>query len=68
MHTVWCNFPSHVVHSRLEGLEETLVAGSVKVIVIDSVASLMRKEFDASSVGGAGERVVLMSRITCILK
>ena len=40
----------------------------MKVIVIDSVASVMRREFDTSSAGGAHERNALMSKISCILK
>ena len=55
-------------HDRLEGIEETLVADSVKVVVIDSVASVIRREFDTSSAGGASERNAFMFNITSLLK
>lgn len=53
---------------RLKGIEERVVEDNVKVIVIDSVASVMRREFDTSSAGGTCERNALMSKISCILK
>ena len=53
---------------RLENLEEDLIKKKVKLIVIDSMASLIRKEFDSHLGKNLVERTQLLSKEAALLK
>ncbi|XP_032237185.2 DNA repair protein RAD51 homolog 2 isoform X2 [Nematostella vectensis] len=53
---------------RLQSLEEEVISRKVKLIVLDSVASLIRKEFDSQSSRNIKERTNLLSKEAAILK
>ena len=76
---VKCKFKISVIHSygklnkcsysyRLENLEEDLIKKKVKLIVIDSMASLIRKEFDSHLGKNLVERTQLLSKEAALLK
>ncbi|XP_022097891.1 DNA repair protein RAD51 homolog 2-like isoform X4 [Acanthaster planci] len=54
--------------ARLQNLEEDLITKGIRLIVLDSVASLVRKEFDSSLRGNLIERTNLLSKQAAILK
>ncbi|XP_066489445.1 DNA repair protein RAD51 homolog 2 isoform X2 [Tiliqua scincoides] len=56
------------VLKRIESLEEEIISKNVKLIVIDSVASVVRKEFDTKLQGNLMERSNLLTREALILK
>ncbi|XP_061467093.1 DNA repair protein RAD51 homolog 2 isoform X3 [Rhineura floridana] len=56
------------VLKRIESLEEEIISANVKLVVVDSVASVVRKEFDAKLQGNLKERSNLLSREASILK
>ena len=53
---------------RLECLEEALILHNVKLVVLDSVASLVRKEFDSQLGRNMIDRTNLLTRQAAILK
>ncbi|XP_077178659.1 DNA repair protein RAD51 homolog 2 isoform X17 [Paroedura picta] len=56
------------VLKRIESLEEEIISKNVKLVVIDSVASVVRKEFDTKLQGNLLERNNLLTREASILK
>lgn len=46
-----------VMYFRLAGLEEIIIEKHVKLIIVDSVASLARKEFDVQSMQHRAEHL-----------
>ena len=53
---------------RLEHLEEDIISNGVKLIVLDSIASLVRKEFDTRTTSNITERTALLSKEAMLLK
>ncbi|KAK3742228.1 hypothetical protein QZH41_008998, partial [Actinostola sp. cb2023] len=53
---------------RLQTLEEEVILKKVKLIVLDSVASVVRKEFDSRTSRNIKERTNLLSKEAAILK
>ncbi|XP_072031668.1 DNA repair protein RAD51 homolog 2-like [Amphiura filiformis] len=58
----------HSLLTRLEHLEEELISKGIRLIILDSVASLVRKEFDNLLSGNLIERTNLLSKEAAILK
>ncbi|KAH0620709.1 hypothetical protein JD844_021406 [Phrynosoma platyrhinos] len=56
------------VLKRLESLEEEIISKNVKLVIIDSVASVVRKEFDTKLQGNLKERTNLLTKEASILK
>ncbi|XP_044291990.1 DNA repair protein RAD51 homolog 2 isoform X2 [Varanus komodoensis] len=56
------------VLQRIESLEEEIISKNVKLVVIDSVASVVRKEFDTKLKGNLQERSNLLTKEASILK
>ncbi|XP_033632395.1 DNA repair protein RAD51 homolog 2-like [Asterias rubens] len=54
--------------SRLQHLEEELITKGIRLIILDSVASLVRKEFDSSHLSNLAARTNLLSKQAAILK
>ena len=52
----------------MENLEEILIGKNIKLLVIDSIASLVRKEFDSRTGKNLIERTNLLSKQAAILK
>ncbi|XP_053241206.1 DNA repair protein RAD51 homolog 2 isoform X5 [Podarcis raffonei] len=61
-------FTCHSVLKRIESLEEEIISKNAKLVVIDSVASVVRKEFDTKLQGNLQQRSNLLSREASILK
>lgn len=53
---------------RLEMLDEVIVSHGVGLVVVDSIASLVRKEFDTRSSKGVVERAALLTKQASRLK
>lgn len=53
---------------RLQRMEEDVISKRVKLIILDSVASLVRKEFDSRVSRNLNERTALLSKEAVILK
>ena len=53
---------------RLESLESELISQNIKLVVVDSVASLIRKEFGGSSSKSVIHRTNLLTRQASLLK
>ena len=53
---------------RLQRLEEEVISKRVKLIILDSIASLVRKEFDSRVSRNLTERTALLSKEAAILK
>lgn len=49
-------------------MEEEIISKNVKLIIVDSVASVIRKEFDTKRQGNLKERSNLLSKEASILK
>lgn len=58
----------HDCYYRLENLEEDLISKKVRLLVVDSVASLVRKEFDSRAGKSLIERTNVLTRQAAILK
>ncbi len=58
----------HLVCYRLENLEEELITKKVKLVILDSVASLVRKEFDSRGTRNIVDRTNLLAKEASILK
>ncbi|XP_044870270.1 DNA repair protein RAD51 homolog 2 isoform X2 [Mauremys mutica] len=56
------------VLKRIETLEEEIIAKKVKLVIIDSVASVVRKEFDMKLQGNLMERSNFLAREASLLK
>ncbi|KAM5273625.1 DNA repair protein RAD51 homolog 2 [Ctenodactylus gundi] len=56
------------VLQRIESLEEEIISKGVKLVIIDSVASVIRKEFDTQLQGNMKERSKLLAREASLLK
>lgn len=54
--------------SRLEHLEEDIISNGVKIIILDSIASLVRKEFDTRTTANITERTALLSKEAMMMK
>ena len=57
-----------IVLVRLQNLEEDLIVKNVKLIIVDSIASLVRKEFDSRGSRNMIERTNLLAKEAAILK
>ncbi|XP_042637081.1 DNA repair protein RAD51 homolog 2 [Orycteropus afer afer] len=53
---------------RIESLEEEIISKGVKLVIIDSVASVVRKEFDTQLQGNLKERNKFLAREAALLK
>lgn len=53
---------------RLQRLEEEVISKHVKLLILDSIASLVRKEFDSRVSRNLSERTALLSKEAAILK
>ena len=53
---------------RLDLLKDTVGSRNIKFIVVDSIASLVRKEFDVRKSEGISKRSALLSKQASILK
>ena len=53
---------------RLESLDELVASNNIGLVVLDSVASLLRKEFDTRQPQGRADRAALLSRQASVLK
>uniref|UniRef100_F6X3Q8 DNA repair protein RAD51 homolog 2 n=1 Tax=Monodelphis domestica TaxID=13616 RepID=F6X3Q8_MONDO len=56
------------VLKRIESLEEEIISNRVKLLIIDSVASVVRKEFDTQLQGNMRERSNFLAREASLLK
>ncbi|KAM6466782.1 DNA repair protein RAD51 homolog 2 isoform 3-T4 [Liasis olivaceus] len=56
------------VLKRIQSLEEEIISENVKLIIVDSVASVVRKEFDTKRQGNLKERSNLLTKEASILK
>ncbi|XP_074811622.1 DNA repair protein RAD51 homolog 2 isoform X3 [Natator depressus] len=56
------------VLKRIETLEEEIISKKVKLVIIDSVASVVRKEFDTKLQGNLMERSNFLAREASLLK
>ncbi|XP_025057149.1 DNA repair protein RAD51 homolog 2 isoform X4 [Alligator sinensis] len=56
------------VLKRIESLEEEIISKKVKLVIIDSVASVVRKEFDTKLQGNLTERSNFLAREASLLK
>ncbi|KAM9148787.1 DNA repair protein RAD51 homolog 2 isoform 2-T5 [Pangshura tecta] len=56
------------VLKRIETLEEEIISKKVKLVIIDSVASVVRKEFDMKLQGNLMERSNFLAREASLLK
>ncbi|XP_068802300.1 DNA repair protein RAD51 homolog 2 isoform X3 [Struthio camelus] len=56
------------VLKRIKSLEEEIISKKVKLIIIDSVASVVRKEFDTKLQGNLTERSNFLARGASLLK
>ena len=57
-----------LIHCRLQKLEEIIVACNAKLVVIDSIASVIRKEYDSAINHNMAERSSFLARVAMILK
>lgn len=53
---------------RIMSLEEEIILKKVKLVIIDSVASVVRKEFDTKLQGNLAERSNFLTRGASVLK
>ncbi|XP_078518133.1 DNA repair protein RAD51 homolog 2 isoform X2 [Lissotriton helveticus] len=53
---------------RIESLEEEIISKKVKLVIIDSVASVVRKEFDTNLQGNLNERSNFLNKEASTLK
>uniref|UniRef100_A0A8C5L938 RAD51 paralog B n=1 Tax=Jaculus jaculus TaxID=51337 RepID=A0A8C5L938_JACJA len=56
------------VLQRIETLEEEIISKGIKLVIIDSVASVVRKEFDTQLQGNIKERNKLLAKEASLLK
>lgn len=65
---VFTSSPSLSLTPRVESLEDDVISKGVKLIVVDSVASVVRKEFDPRLEGNLAKRSNLLSSEAATLK
>ena len=53
---------------RLESLDLLIAEKDVRLVIVDSIASLARKEYDTVSKRGVAERATLLSKFAARLK
>lgn len=53
---------------RLESLDLLIAEKDIRLIIVDSIASLARKEYDTASKRGVAERAALLSKQAAHLK
>lgn len=53
---------------RLESLEEEIISKGVKLVIVDSIASVVRKEFDPKLQGNIKERNKFLGKGASLLK
>ncbi|XP_077906232.1 DNA repair protein RAD51 homolog 2 isoform X3 [Ictidomys tridecemlineatus] len=56
------------VLQRIESLEEEIISKGIKLVIIDSVASVVRKEFDTQLQGNMRERNKFLAKESSLLK
>ncbi|XP_069887573.1 DNA repair protein RAD51 homolog 2 isoform X2 [Dipodomys merriami] len=56
------------VLQRIQSLEEEIISKGVKLVIIDSIASVVRKEFDTQLQGNIRERNKLLAKEASLLK
>lgn len=56
------------VLQRLESLEEEIISKGVKLVIVDSIASVVRKEFDSQLQGNIQERNKYLAKEASLLK
>lgn len=56
------------VLQRIKSLEEEIISKGVKLVIIDSIASVVRKEFDTQLQGNIQERNKLLAKEASLLK
>ncbi|XP_027274185.1 DNA repair protein RAD51 homolog 2 isoform X12 [Cricetulus griseus] len=56
------------VLQRLESLEEEIISKGVKLVIVDSIASVVRKEFDPQLQGNIKERNKFLAKQASLLK
>jgi len=56
------------IHYRLNKLSQLVHTLEIKLVVVDSVASLVRKEFDTRQTDGNARRSALLCKQATILK
>ena len=56
------------MHYRVQKLEEHIITCNAKLVVIDSVASVVRKEYDPSISHNMAERSSFLARLAAVLK
>lgn len=53
---------------RLESLEEEVISHRIRLVIVDSIASLVRKEFSSSAGSSLVQRTNFLSRQAALLK
>ena len=57
-----------VIVCRLESLDLLVGIGNIGLVLVDSIASLLRKEYDTRTSRGVAERSTMLLFLTTILK
>ena len=65
---VFTEMTCDILLERLAQLEEIIVDKKIRLVIVDSIASLVRKEFDASSKRGVADRAALLNTQAARLK
>ena len=65
---VFTEFTGASLMKRLEQLEQFVVERNIGLVIVDSIASIVRKEYDTSSKRGVAERASLLARQALRLK
>nr|XP_005988404.1 PREDICTED: DNA repair protein RAD51 homolog 2 [Latimeria chalumnae] len=65
---LYCELTCEDVLKRIERLEEDIISKGVKLVIVDSVASVVRKEFDTRLQGNLMERSNLLAKEASTLK
>jgi len=56
------------MNCRLQKLEELIISCNAKLVVIDSIASVVRKEYDSTISHNMAERSGFLAHVAAILK
>ena len=59
---------SELLHCRLQKLEEHIIACNAKLVIVDSIASVVRKEYDSAINRNMAERSSFLVRVAALLK
>ncbi|XP_029453315.1 DNA repair protein RAD51 homolog 2 [Rhinatrema bivittatum] len=65
---LYCELTCNGVLKMIESLEEEIISKKVKLVIVDSIASVIRKEFDMHLRGNLTERSNLLAREASLLK